>query len=121
MEQVVLKLQNSQQQLRLLADNAPVLSHPFLSNMFDQAYLPAPLPDNILGAIPENGSLMEIMLPDCTELLGRILYGGKLYLPDSILVPMCLIQQHQETSFAAHPGSVKTGDHLDKGSDWKDM
>jgi len=50
---------------------------------------------------------------ECTEENGRLRYRGSLYVPDSIELRLCIIQDHHDMALAGHPGRAKTFDLLD--------
>jgi len=65
MEQVVLKPHNLLEQFRIVANGIPAETHHLIDNLLDQAYHVDPLPDMVLKAIREHGSLREITVAQC--------------------------------------------------------
>jgi hypothetical protein len=64
MEQVVLKLHNLPEQLRISANEMPGQEVPLISDLFAQAYSDDPLPNKILEAIKQGGSLKDITVAE---------------------------------------------------------
>jgi hypothetical protein len=121
MEQVVLKPHNLLEQLRISANETPGQGVPLISDLFTQAYSTDPLPNRILEAIRQGGSLKEITVAECTEQEGKVWYRGKCYVPEGDQLRLRLIQEHHDTALAGHPGRAKTFDLLDRKYYWKDM
>jgi hypothetical protein len=82
MEQVVLKPHNRQEQLRISANEMPEQDSPLVTDLFAQAYMDDPLPEKILEAIRQGGSLKDITVAECKEENGQVLYRGKCYDPE---------------------------------------
>ena len=104
MEQVVLKLHNLPEQLRISANEMPGQEVPLISDLFTQAYSEDPLPNKILEAIRQRGSLKDITVAECTEQDGQVWYRGKRYVPEGDQLRLRLIQEHHDTALAGHPG-----------------
>ena len=121
MEQVVLKPQNLQKQLRSFADSLPVQGHPSVSDPMTKPYDIDPLPGKIFEAIQTKSALQGIMAAQCTEKKGRIRYRGSIYVPDNDELQLHIIQEHHDTALAGHPGWAKTFDLLDQEYYWKEM
>jgi len=60
----VLKPNNLLQQLRIAVNGIPTEKHHLIDNLLDQAYQVDPLPDKVLKAIRDHGSLREITVAD---------------------------------------------------------
>ena len=114
MEQVVLKPHHLPEQLYILANDLPVQEQPLLFDLFNQAYQVDPLPEKILKAIREGGSLNEMTVAECVEEDGQVLYREKHYVPEGNELRLRLIQEHHDTALAGHPGRAKTYDLLDR-------
>jgi hypothetical protein len=121
MEQVVLKPHNLPEQLRISANDMLECQVPLISDLFTQAYRDDPLPNKILDAIRQGGSLKDITVAECTEQEGKVWYRGKFYVPEGDQLRLRLIQGHHDTALAGHPGRAKTFDLLDRKYYWKDM
>jgi hypothetical protein len=121
MEQVVQKSHNLPEQLRISANDMPEQEVPLISDLFAEAYRDDPLPDKILEAIRQGGSLRDITVPECREQEGRVWYRGRYYVPEGDQLRLRLIQEHHDTALAGHPGQAKTFDLLDRKYYWKDM
>ena len=121
MEQVVLKPHNLPEQLRILASDTLEGQVPSISDLFTQAYKDDPLPNKILEAIRQGGSLSDITIAECMEQEGRVWYRGKCYVPEGDQLRLRLIQEHHDTALAGHPGRAKTFDLLDRKYYWKNM
>jgi hypothetical protein len=113
MEQVVLKPHNLPEQLRIAANNKPGQETPSISDVFVQAYMEDPLPNQILEAMRQGDSLKAITVGECTEREGQVWYRGKRYVPEGNQLQLGLIQEHHDTALAEHPGHAKTFDLLD--------
>jgi len=72
MEQVVFKPHNLPEQLRILANEMSEQEVPSISTLFAQAYSDDPLPNKILKAIRQGGSLRDITVAECTEQEGQL-------------------------------------------------
>jgi len=121
LEQMVLKLQNLPEQLRLLADSPPAQGHPSISNLMTEAYETYPLPGKVLEAIRTKSGLQEVTTAECIKNGGRIRYRGNLYVPDSDELHLRIIPEHHDTALAGHPGWAKIFDLLDREYHWKEM
>jgi hypothetical protein len=121
MEQVVLKSYNLPEQLRISANDIYDREVPSISDLFTQAYNNDPLPNKILKAIRQGGSLQYITVAECTQQEGRVWYRGKRYVPEGNQLRLRLIQEHHDTTLAGHPGRAKMFDLLDRQYYWKDM
>jgi hypothetical protein len=121
MEQVVLKPHNLPEQLRISANGMPGQEVPSIPDLFAQAYISDPLPNKILKARRQGGSLKDITIAECTEQEGQVLYRGKRYVPEGNQLRLRLIQKHHDTALAGHPGRAKTFNLLDRQYYWKDM
>jgi len=104
MEQVVIKPQNLPEQLRVSASNVPGQEVPPISDLFNQSYSDDPLPNKILEAIRQGGSLKDITVAECTEQEGQVWYRGTRYVPEGDQLRLRLIQEHHDTALAGHPG-----------------
>jgi hypothetical protein len=104
MEQVVLKPQNLPEQLRISANGIPESPVPLISDLFIQAYRDNPLPNKILEAIRQGGSLKDITVAECTEQEGKVWYRGKCYVPEGEQLRLRLIKEHHDKALAGHPG-----------------
>jgi hypothetical protein len=113
MEQVFLKPHNLPEQLRIAANNKPGQETPSISDVFVQAYMEDPLPNQILEAMRQGDSLKAITVGECTEREGQVWYRGKRYVPEGNQLQLGLIQEHHDTALAEHPGHAKTFDLLD--------
>jgi hypothetical protein len=67
MEQLVLKPELLQEQLRILANGLPMQDGLSISDLFGQTYQVDPLSNKILKAIQGNSSLKEITVAECIE------------------------------------------------------
>ena len=74
MEQVVLKLHNLPQLLRILASDISRQEPPSILSLFERAYQEDPLPNKILEAIRRKCSSKEITVADYMEQDGEVLY-----------------------------------------------
>jgi len=113
-EQVVLKLHNLPEQLRIAANGKPGQEASLISDLFAQAYVNDLLPNKILKATRQGDSLKDITVGECTEQEGQVWYRGKRYVPEGDQLRLRLIQEHHDTALAGHPGRVKTFDLLDR-------
>jgi hypothetical protein len=104
MEQVVLKPHNLPEQLKISANAMPDQGVPPISDLVAQAYMDDPLPEKILEAIRQGGSLKDITVAECTEQEGKVWYRGKCYVPEGDQLRLRLIQEHHDTALAGHPG-----------------
>jgi hypothetical protein len=121
MKQVVLKPHNLLEQLRISANDIPDREVPSISYLCIQAYKDDPLPNKVLEAVRQGGSLKEITVAECTEQEGRVWYRGKCYVPEGDQLRLRLIQEHHDSALAGHPGRAKTFDLLDRKYYWKDI
>jgi len=121
MEQVVLKPHNLPEQLRISANDTPRQEVPLISDHFAEAYMDDPLPNKILEAIRQGGSLKDITVAECMEQEGKVWYRGKCYVPEGDQIWLRLIQEHHDTALAGQPGQAKTFDLLDRKYYGKDM
>jgi len=77
---VVLKLQNLREQLRVLVDGLALLRYDCISNLFAGADMTSWVPEKLLKAIQSNSGLNKITVTGCmqeegkTWSLGRYLY-----------------------------------------------
>lgn len=65
--------------------------------------------------------MKEITVAGWTEQNEQVLYRGKRYVPEGDQLRLQLIQEHQDTALAGHPGRAKTFHLLDREYNWKDM
>jgi len=72
MKQVVLKPYNLPEQLRISANDMPEQDVPSIPDLFIQSYSDDPLPNRILEAIKQGGSLKDITVAECTEQEGQV-------------------------------------------------
>jgi hypothetical protein len=104
MEQVVLKLQNLPEQLRIAANDMLGQEVPSIADLFIQAYMDDPLPKKLLCAIRQGDSVKDITVAECTEQEGQLWYRGKRYVLECDQLRLRLLQEHHDTSLAGHPG-----------------
>jgi hypothetical protein len=114
MEQVILKMQSLPDQLHLLANHPPAQGRPPISDHIAEAYETDLLPGKILEAIKTNSGLQEITIAQCLDVDGRTRYQGNLYVPESDLLHLRIIQEYHDTGLAGHMRSAKTFDLFDQ-------
>jgi hypothetical protein len=107
--------------LRLSANDRPEHRASPISDLFAQAYRDDPLPNTILDTMRPGNSVKDITVPECTEQGGKEWYRGKRYVPKGDQLRLRLIQEHNDTILAGHPGRTKTFHLLDRQYYWKDM
>jgi len=112
MEQVVLTPQNLPVQLHLLAKNLPVQGRPSLCSLFLHAYETDQFPGEILKAIQTQGTMTDITMAACWEQERIMKCRGKCYDLEDDRLQLRLIQEHDDTTPARHPGRAKTFDIL---------
>jgi len=121
MAQVVLKLPELPEQLRLLAGSPPTQGRPSISDLMTKAYETDMLPGKILEVIGMISGLHEITMAECKEEEGQIRYRGSVYVPDSNELCLRNIQEHHDTALAGYPGWATTFDLLDREFYGKEM
>jgi hypothetical protein len=72
MEQVVRKLHNLPEQMRISANEMAEQEVPLKSDLFAQTYPGDPLSNKILKAIRQEDSLKDITVAECTEQEGQV-------------------------------------------------
>ncbi|KAH0603255.1 uncharacterized protein H6S33_008259 [Morchella sextelata] len=120
--QVVLKKENLDVKLSLLAgsfSNEPTEKNPSLNRLFDEGYSPDLFPKGILdmrnkGERPSK----DISLPECTEIEGRLLYRGSIYVPDYDPFNLRILQLYHDAASAGHPGHEKTFELISRDYYW---
>jgi len=80
-----------------------------ISTLLAKADLADPFPEQILGLV-RNGARQrkEILLADCKERHGRLIYRDCIYVPDHEWLRLRLLQDHHDPPVVGHPGRAKT-------------
>ena len=71
----------------------------------------------------EGGTLQckGISLAHCQAVNDRLIYRGRLYVPEYHALQMRLCFEHHDTPLAGHPGKANTHEHLHRSYYWRDM
>ena len=81
-----------------------------IKELFNEAYTKDPIPDDVLGQLHRGQARSkQLSLAVCQEDgNGRLLYCRCLYMPNHILLKLCLIKDFYEVPAAGHSGQSKT-------------
>ena len=95
---------------------------PALIELFDTAYEKDPIPNDVLGQL-RRGQLRskQLSLAECRDNERRLIYRGRLNVPNYMLLKVRLIQDFYETPAAGHPGRSKTLELLARQYYWLRM
>ncbi|KAH0602480.1 uncharacterized protein H6S33_008819, partial [Morchella sextelata] len=120
--QVVLKKENLDAKLSLLAgsfSNEPAEKNASLQELFDEGYSADPFPQKILD-MRDKGDRQskDISLAECTEVEGRLLYRGSIYVPDYDPLKLRILQLYHDAASAGHPGREKTFELVSRDYYW---
>ncbi|KAH0609702.1 uncharacterized protein H6S33_012248 [Morchella sextelata] len=120
--QVVLKKENLDVKLSLLAgsfSNEPAEKKASLHGLFDEGYSADPCPQKILDMRnKDERQSKDISLAECTEVEGRLLYRGSIYVPDYNPLKLRILQLYHDAASAGHPGREKTFEHISRDYYW---
>ncbi|KAH0613403.1 uncharacterized protein H6S33_005289 [Morchella sextelata] len=120
--QVVLKKENLDAKLNLLAgsfSNEPAEKNASLHILLDEGYNADPFPQKVLD-MRNKGERQskDISLAECTEIEGRLLYRGSIYVPDYDPLKLRILQLNHDAAFAGHPGCDKTFELISREYYW---
>ncbi|KAH0603205.1 uncharacterized protein H6S33_008209 [Morchella sextelata] len=120
--QVVLKKENLDAKLSLLAgsfSNEPAEKNASLYGLFDEGYSADPFPQKILDMWNKGErQSKDISLAECTEVEGRLLYRGSIYVPDYDPLKLRILQLYHEAASAGHPGCEKIFELISRDYYW---
>ncbi len=93
-----------------------------LETLFAAGYAADHFPTQVLTMLHEGArQCREITLGECTEEEGRLLYRGRLYVPDHEPLRLFLLRTHHQTPAVGHPGRSKTLELLQRPYHWPRM
>ncbi|KAH0609145.1 uncharacterized protein H6S33_001373 [Morchella sextelata] len=120
--QVVLKKENLDAKLSLLAgsfSNEHAEKNASLHGVFDEGYSADPFPEKILD-MRNKGERQskDISLAECTEVEGRLLYRGSIYVPNYDPLKLRILQLYHDAASAGHPGREKTFELVSRDYYW---
>ena len=98
-----------------------------IEELFNEAYTKDPIPDDVLGQLRRGQTRSkQLSLAEYQEDgNGRLLYRQHLYVPNHILLKLCLIKEFHEVPAAGHPSRSNTLKLLSRQYYWprihKDM
>ncbi|KAH0611235.1 uncharacterized protein H6S33_011662 [Morchella sextelata] len=80
-----------------------------LQELFDEGYSADPFHQKILDMRNKGDrQSKDISLAECTEVEGRLLYRGSIYVPDYDPLKLRILQLYHDAASAGHPGREKT-------------
>ena len=91
-------------------------------NLWQEAYEQDKVPARILLALKnkeKRSSLLSLGL--CQEKEGKLLYQGRLYVPDHSELQLRIIQEAHDAPVAGHPGRSKTLELVSRNYYWASM
>ncbi|KAH0602908.1 uncharacterized protein H6S33_008558 [Morchella sextelata] len=110
--QVVLKKENLDAKLSLLAgslSNEPAEKNASLHILFDEGDSADLFPQKILDMRNQGErQSKDVSLAECTEVEGRLLYRGSIYVPDYDPLKLRILQLYHDAASAGHSGREKT-------------
>ena len=91
-------------------------------DLFVRGYQQDPFPEKILDMLRKGTRRSrEISLADCSDVEGRLLYRGRIYVPDLHQLRLRLTRQYHDTPVAGHRGQAKTYELLSREYYWPQM
>ena len=118
-QQAILKPQNIDKSLRLLADLPQNQERPSLKTLFDLGYEADPFPSQIIQMLADNiQSSKEISLADCKVTNGQLRYRDCIYVPNYDPLRLRILQDHHDPPTMGHPGRAKTLELISRNYYW---
>ena len=84
-----------------------------VDEIFTRGYEKDPFPRKVLKLLEGGASQCKgISLAHCQAVNDRLIYRGRLYVPEYHALQMRLCFEHHDTPLAGHPGKANTYEHL---------